>query len=372
MKVLFAVHDWGLGHATRDLPLIRALLDEGHAVRVVSNGRALKLLRSELGDACAFTQLGDIPKPLGRRPFWFYVRMSLAMPAVFWTFRKERRFVRAAVAAEGFDRIVSDSRYGICSPTVPSYYLVHSLRQIIPGRPRRLEKLVEYSQKRLLAGARTLLIPDDAEGGLAGDLCHYLACSWTDRIEYIGIVASVRRLDVPQDVDTFVSVSGAEPQRTFFEQLVLEQAGQLPGRVVVALGRPERAGEVSSDGRVEVHAYMNRAEQERMMNRAKLVVTRSGYTTLMELAQLRRRALLVPTRGQSEQEYLAARLEGLGQMHAVPQGELRLVRDVARAAEYPGLPGRHDTASSVGRFLRVVAGTADQVAPEPTAVGSRG
>ena len=354
MKILFGVHDWGLGHATRDLPLIRVLLREGHTVRVVSNGRALRLLRSELGDTCSFTRLPDIPKPLGPKPFWFYVRMSLAMPAVFWTFHKERRFVRAAVAAEGFDRVVSDSRYGICSATVPSYYIVHSLRQIIPGRPRRLEQLVETSQKRLLAGARRLIIPDDARGGLAGDLCHDLACSWAGRLEYVGIVADVRRLDLARDVDTFISVSGAEPQRTIFERLVLGQVRDLPGRVVVALGRPEQAREVSDDGRVAIYSYMNRAEQEAMLNRARLVVTRSGYTTLMELAELGRPALLIPTAGQSEQEYLAARLERLGQAHFVPQGRLSLAHDVARAATYSGLPDHHSTEASAQRFLRVV------------------
>lgn len=353
--VLFAVHDWGLGHATRDLVLIRALLAAGHRVTVLSHGRALRLLRDELGGACDSVEVRDIPKPLGRRAASFYVRMSLALPIVFWTFRRERRITAELVRERGIDRVVSDSRYGVCHPKVPSFYLVHSLRQIIPGRPRRLEKLVEASQRRLLSGAQRLLIPDQEEKGLAGDLCHGLACDWGGRLEYLGILSSVRRRPVEKDVDCFISISGAEPQRTLFEERVLSQVGGVPGRVVVALGRPD-APSLRSDGRMRVYGYLDRAGTEVMLNRARLVVTRPGYTTLMELAELGKKALLVPTVGQSEQEYLGDRLESLGWMHCVRQRRLDLPRDVKAACGYSGLPLVRPGAESVERFLEAVVG----------------
>jgi UDP-N-acetylglucosamine transferase subunit ALG13 len=354
LNLLFAVHDWGLGHATRDLVLIRGLLDAGHAVTILSNGRALQLLRSELGDACELIALKDIPKPLSRHPSAFYVKMSLSLPVVFWTFHREHQLTEQLCRERRFDRVVSDSRYGVWSREVPSFYLAHSLRQIIPGRPYRLEQLVEASQRRLLAGAHKLLIPDQRENGLAGDLCHDLACDWGDRIEYIGILSSVKRRAAPQDVDVFVSISGAEPQRSFFEELVLGHLRDLPGRIVVALGRPEAEGVQSDDGRVTVHGYLDRRQAEEMMNRARLVVSRSGYTTLMELAELGKHALLVPTVGQSEQEYLGARLEERGEMHTVLQGEFSLKRDVEAAMGYRGLPPMHPTAESVRRFLAAI------------------
>lgn len=356
MKILFAVHDWGLGHATRDLLLIRALLSAGHAVHVLSHGRALQLLRDELGGDCSFTDLPDIPKPLGRRASTFYIKMSLALPAVFWTFRREHQCVRELCRSARIDRVVSDSRFGAAVPDVPSYHLFHSLRQIIPGRPRHLERLVETSQKRLLAHARKILIPDQREGGLAGDLCHSLACDWGDRLEYLGILSSVRRLPVEQDIDYFISISGAEPQRTLFEEIVLRQVRRLRGRIVVALGRPEQHDRVDDDGRVTIHGYLDRHRQEEMLNRARLVVSRPGYTTLMELAEIGRRALLVPTVGQSEQEYLADYHRRLGHLYSVRQHELDLTRDTAVAATYPGLPRMERTNRSVSRFVDVVTG----------------
>jgi UDP:flavonoid glycosyltransferase YjiC (YdhE family) len=360
LNVLFAVHDWGLGHSTRSLILIRGLLGAGHRITLLSHGRALGLLKAELGSACDFIDLPDIPKPLGRRPFWSYVRMSLATPLFFYIFRRERRAVEALLATRGFDRIVSDSRFGVWSPRVPSYFLFHSLRQIIPGRPYRLEQLVECVQRSLLSGARKVLIPDEGEDGLAGELCHQPSCDWSDRLAYIGVLSSVRRLQLPQDIDYFISVSGAEPQRSIFERLVQKQAHRLEGRVVIALGRPTADPYFSDDGRVTVHGYLDREQQQEMMNRAALVVTRSGYTTLMELAELRKKALVTPTVGQSEQEYLADYHEQRGHLHAVKQSDLDLPRDVKIAASYRGLPHMPSTDESVERFLRAVDAEPDQ------------
>jgi UDP:flavonoid glycosyltransferase YjiC (YdhE family) len=356
LRVLFAVHDWGLGHATRCLVLIRGLLDAGHSVTIVSHGRAIELLRQELDERCEVIELRDIPKPLSRRAAAFYVKMSLSMPQVFLTFRRERREVERLCANGRFDRIVSDSRFGICHDDVPSYYLFHSLRQIIPGRPRRLERMVELSQQRLLTNGNKILIPDEAVNGLAGDLCHNVDPSWNGRTEYIGILSSVERTNQESDIDYFVSVSGAEPQRTIFENMVLSQVRQLPGRVVVALGRPDADTSMEQNGRITVYSYLNRVQQQQYMNRARLVITRSGYTTLMELAELGKPALLVPTVGQSEQEYLARHHEERGNLHYVLQHKLNLSKDVEVAATYAGLPSVKPTRESVARFLSIVCG----------------
>jgi UDP:flavonoid glycosyltransferase YjiC (YdhE family) len=355
-KTLFAVQDWGLGHATRDLVLIRALLDAGQAVTVLSTGPALQLLQSELGERCRYVRLRDIPKPISRHAFWFHARMAVSLPLIFATWRRERAFVEQLWERERFDHIVSDSRFGVCLAQVPSYFLTHSLRQIVPGRLRLLENRVERAQHHFLAGARKILVPDEeADGGLAGALCHAMACDWgSERIEYLGILSSLHRQDVDQDVDCFISISGPEPQRTILERIIIRQAPELEGNIVIALGRPESESFALEGGRISIHAYLDRGAQEEVMNRARLVVSRSGYTTLMELAELGRLGLLVPTPGQTEQGYLAEHHERLGHLHRVRQGRLRLAEDVATARGYAGLPAMGSTASAVRRFLNIV------------------
>ncbi|MEF8794417.1 glycosyltransferase [Thiohalorhabdus sp.] len=354
-RILFAVHDWGLGHATRDLVLIRGLLEANNEVVVLSTGRALRLLQEEIGDRCELVELRDIPKPLSRRPAAFYVKMSLALPLVFATFVRERRFARALVARKGIDRIVSDSRFGVALREVPSYYVFHSLRQIIPGRPYYLEKMVECAQKGLLSRARRILVPDEPENGLSGELAHDLSCDWGDRLRYIGALSSVSAQAGQTGVDYFISISGAEPQRTLFEERVLAQVADLPGRVVVALGKPDSETRKPDQDRVVIYNYLNRQDQQAMMNRARLVICRSGYTTLMELAQLHKPALFVPTPGQSEQEHLADYHCHRGHTYAVSQNDLDLPRDVAEAERYPGLPRIRPPEDSVRRFLDAIS-----------------
>lgn len=355
LKCLFAVHDWGLGHATRDLLLIRALLESGHSVTVLSTGRALTLLRNELGHTCEFIDYPDIPKPLGRTAAEFYIRMTLSMPQVLRRFRLERAFTERLCREHGFDRIISDSRMGVVSTRVPSFYIFHSLRQIMPTPLRFLSRWVESQQQRMLSDARLILIPDQEEDGIAGNLCHNMDCDWNGRIEYLGILSSIRSQTIETDIDVFISISGAEPQRSYFEQKILKQVPQLSERrIVITLGRPDLPYRCWQHGGATVHTYLDRAGQQNLLNRARLVVTRSGYTTLMELAELGKRALLVPTVGQSEQEYLAAYHHARGHAHAVTQPRLDLARDIPLAERSSGLPRTLTTDESIRRFLAAV------------------
>ncbi len=355
-RILFAVHDWGLGHASRSLVLIRGLLERGDSVSIVSaRGGGWRMLQSELGTACRFIEYPDIPKPFSRWPAMFYLRMSLATPRVLVRFRQEHRFTEKLVARDRFDAVVSDSRFGMWSREVPSFCLLHSLRQIIPGRPRALERLVEFGQYRLTRGFERILIPDaEADGGLSGDLGHDPAVDWgPGRLQYIGPLSNMACTGGQPDIDSFFSISGIEPQRSLLARRVLDALPRLDGRIVVTLGDPARAGDCRHIGRATIYGYLDRRAQQEMLNRARLVFTRSGYTTLMELAGLGKRALFVPTPGQSEQEYLARFHHQRGHVWSTTQARLELARDLPRAMARPGLPRLHgDTA--VRRFLDLV------------------
>ena len=352
-RILFAVHDWGLGHATRSLVLIRALIALGDAVTILmAESPGLALLRAELGDACEYFEYEDIPKPFSRYPAIFYCRMSLAVPQVWLRFTLEQRLTERLVRERRFDAVVSDSRLGVWSREAPSYCLFHSLRQIIPGRPARLERTVERAQRHLLGHYRAILVPDaDGADALAGDLAHDLDLDWgAGRLVYLGPLSELDGQRVDEDVDYFFSISGVEPHHTMLAQRVLAALPSLPGRVVVALGRPGAAGDVREQGRATIHGYLDRRAQGAMLARSRVTVGRSGYTTLMELAGLGKRALFVPTPGQSEQEYLAKLHRERGHVFSTTQSALDIAADLERAEAAPGLPRlRVDTA--VPRFL---------------------
>ncbi len=355
-RVLFAVHDWGLGHATRSLLLIRALLARGDTVAVLmAPGPGMDLLRSELRGTCEFIEERDIPKPFSRHPAIFYLRMSLDMPRVFALFKREQKLTEKLVAQRGLDCIVSDSRFGVWSREVPSFCILHSLRQLVPFRLRWLEREVERGQRRLLRGFAQILIPDaEADGGISGELGHDPAIDWGEgRLRYIGPLSGVERMDVPEDIDYFFSISGVEPHQSMLTERVLAALPKLRGRIVVTLGKPQRAGEVRTIGHAQVHGYLDRRAQAEMLNRARVVVTRSGYTTLMELANLGKRALFVPTPGQSEQEYLARFHREHGHVWSSTQKELDIPRDLPRAEAASGMP-HIGSAQTVKNFLAAI------------------
>ncbi|MGH8192237.1 MAG: glycosyltransferase [Rhodanobacteraceae bacterium] len=356
-KILYGVYHWGLGHATRSLGLIRALLDRGDEVTIMMQpGSGMRLLQAELGDACEYFPFRDTPAPFSRYPAIFYLRMTAAMPWVLAGYRREHRAVEKLVAKRHFDCVVSDSRFGVWSGAVPSYCIFHSIHQVVPFLSRITERFTEWGQRDLLKGYTKILIPDAAEnGGLSGWLGHDPDFDWGDgRLVYLGPLSSVPRMEVEQDIDVFFSVSGIEPQRGLLKDLVLEALPKVSGKVVVTLGRPEDDGQCREVAGATVYGYLDRERQAEMLNRARLVMTRSGYTTLMELAGLGRKALFVATPGQSEQEYLARFHRERGHVWSVDQKHLDIPRDLERARAASGIP-RMDTTASVGNFLAAIA-----------------
>ncbi len=335
MRILYGVGSWGLGHATRSLAVLERLLAAGAHITVVSAGRALALLREELDGRCALLAWPDVPQTISRTAWGFYLRSALAVPAMLRVMAAERAATAALHRRSRFDRIVSDNRYGIQHPAVPSFHIAHSLRFIAPGRVRPIELVLEAFNYRWFARLRKVIVPDDPQDRLAGDLAHGLRVFPASLLAYVGPLCSVRPLPAPQDVDVFVTISGPEPQRTLLERQVLRQLPGLPGRVVVALGRPGSSGPAA--GGAEVYPYLDRRRQQEMLARARVVVSRSGYTTLCELATLGKRAVLVPTPGQTEQVYLARYHDRRGTVLAACQHTLDLATDTARAAARPGL-----------------------------------
>ena len=229
--------------------------------------------------------------------------------------------------------------------------------QIIPLTDR-LDYLAGFAMNHGFCEAAEKLMGVEVppRGRYIRTLAHELYWPKRERYYYAGVLSSTQKMDVPEDVDLFISISGPEPQRTELERIVLGQLDKLADlkRVVIALGKPEVTEVSHPAANVEVHGFLDRARQQEMMNRARMIVSRSGYTTVMEIAELGKKALFTPTPGQTEQVYLSAFYEKSGQFHSVSQYRLDLARDVAAARTYRGLEGRHSTPENVDRLFREV------------------
>jgi len=348
MKILFGVFDWGLGHATRDVPLLTALLQK-HEVHILSTGRALTLLQAHFGERCTYYDVPSVNPPYTKTRL-FKLRFSLTAPRMARDLRRARKHSETIIA-QGFDKVISDCRYDVYDRPENSYLINHQLRfKAPPGAQRVLERWLAWRMKKY----RYVFVPDYEDKNLTGILSHRLLYFPPERVKYLGVLSHLRKRDLPQNIDYFISLSGPEPQRTVLEEKIFEQVPQLHGKVVIAGGKPQTPAGTRTDN-VEYYGFLNSERQEDMMNRAKFVVARSGYTTMMELAELEKtKVLLIPTPGQTEQEYLADHCERHNYFHHVSQYRLRLAKDIENLKDATGFIPPWKTCESVRRFLEAI------------------
>lgn len=334
-RALFAISSLGLGHATRTLVVLRETLRQGYAITIVSSGTALEFLRRELSDEAAveFRELADYPaleRGTGWRLYWY---LLLDLLRTWRLIRQERREVQRL--AGHYDFIFSDGRYGFHSPWAPSFILTHQVAFMPPKGLREAAWLTEHVNVAALRRFDEIFIPDYPfpSANLAGHLAHthYLhRCSH----RYVGILSSYSRLDLKQDIDYLFVISGylLEHKDSFIRNL-LGQALALPGRKVFVLGTANPAGEDYDSYRredLEILPMASGEQRQTLFNRARCVVSRAGYTTVMDLVEHNKRALLIPTPNQTEQEYLAYYLSSHGYYACRTQDEgLDLARALA-------------------------------------------
>lgn len=359
-KIVFALNSYGLGHATRSLPLIQASARAGYTVYVIAYGRSLAFLRRELGaKVTKYFALPDYSfskvfsqKGFSSRKFFLNSPLFIREVSVeHETFlRLDRKY--------HFDIVISDSRAGIYLPDRPSYLLSNQLKHSIRRMPFVAALFTERFMLKVAQNFTKIIVPDTKNNSISGRLTHNFRFFKPQDVEYIGILSMLRHKRVKQDIDYFISISGPEPQRTVFEAKIMSALPGLQGKkVVITLGEPEKAGFHKKQGTVDIYGLLSRRKQEEIMNRAKLVVTRSGYSTVMDLAELEKKALYIPTSGQPEQEYLASYHKKLKNNYAVRLKRLSLPRDLEIAKKYPGYKTRHKTADSIDRFLALIGGS---------------
>lgn len=210
--------------------------------------------------------------------------------------KKEKRWLEEHLEFNSYDIIYSDNRYGFYHPSVHSVLLTHQLA--LPG-PKALLFLPQLVLNKNLKNFNTIEIPDyDTANKLSGSLSEnktHIPCS------FIGPLSQVKFLQVPLKKQLLLILSGPEPQRSRFAKDILEETSQLGFKVIVA----GESNVISANSNVTQLGYCNAKQLEELMNESSHIVCRSGYSTLMELDSIQKKAILIPTSGQYEQEYLA-------------------------------------------------------------------
>ncbi|MCK6690850.1 MAG: glycosyltransferase [Thermoanaerobaculia bacterium] len=325
-RILVAPLNWGLGHVTRCIPMIQELEQLGVEVVLGSDGVALHLLKAEF----PHMQVLELPsyriRYQSNNMVW---NIGRQLPRIVWAVRSEQWVTERAVRALGINGILSDNRYGCFSRRANSVMLTHQLHLRVPG------PALEWSANRVLRLALSkfdaVWVPDAAgEDCLSGELSHGPAVH--PKTHFAGVLSRMRAYDREYEYDVAVVLSGPEPQRSILEQRLMDQAISLPQKFIFVQGRTQAKKHYYAADNVEVVSYLTSRDLNDVLLASKTLVCRSGYSSIMDLVALGKKAILIPTPGQTEQEYLIQNLDAIdllagimnvGRTSGIPAGEYR-------------------------------------------------
>jgi uncharacterized protein (TIGR00661 family) len=303
--ILVAVLDWGLGHATRCVPVINCLLKNNCRVSIAGNGASLTLLKQE------FPQLSfyELPSYNVKYPAhgFFFTYLFFQSPRIFRAINLERKQVEKLVIENQIDAIISDNRYGCYSEKVPSVFITHQLNIQLSALLRWIKIAVDYMNHHFIKKFDTCWVPDFPDSRLSGKLSE----AGKLKVRFTGAISRFCLSDVAVESELVVGlVSGPEPQREIFEKLLIREFKILNRPCLIVRGLPKLTAEKVSDGNLTLITHAPANEMERIISKAEIIIARSGYSTIMDLYALRKkRVIFIPTPGQTEQEYLAGYLK---------------------------------------------------------------
>lgn len=297
-RILVAPLNWGLGHVTRCIPVIQELERMGAEVFLASDGVALHLLRAEFPHLPVFELPSYRIRYDSPNMVW---NIGKQLPRILWAIRSEYQETARLIQMHNIQAVISDNRYGCYHPVANSVLLTHQLHLRVPGMSRVVNRLLHVA----FANFKAIWVPDVAESpGLSGDLSHGEPFVHSD-VRYVGVLTRMQAYEYELEYDVAVVLSGPEPQRTILEQRLLEQAMFMPHKFIFVQGKTQAKTHHYAAENVEMVSYLTSRELNDVLMASKVVVSRSGYSSIMDLAGIGKKAILIPTPGQTEQEYLA-------------------------------------------------------------------
>jgi UDP:flavonoid glycosyltransferase YjiC (YdhE family) len=335
-RVLVAPLDWGLGHATRCIPIIRQLLERTCEVYIAGNGRSLELLKVEFPGLNFFVLAPYDPVyPVSGGMAW---KMASQLPKFISTIRREHEQLEEIMREHSIDLVISDNRYGCWSARVRSVFITHQSNILMPERFGWLAGGVRWANERMMKKFWACWIPDlPGDRSLAGTLADLDDLHPSISYRHIGILSRFTRpVRVEKQFDLLCIFSGPEPQRTLLEKIVARQLTGSGFRTAIVRGIPPSEKQDNLDVKAHVLAFASSGELEDLLNRSEVVLARSGFSTVMDLAKLGKKAIFIPTPGQTEQQYLASQLLKKGIAYAIAQDRFDLIKAWEASLAYKG------------------------------------
>jgi uncharacterized protein (TIGR00661 family) len=305
-KILIAPLDWGLGHATRCIPLISYFLSLNCEVIIAASPASKALLEAEF-PTLRFLHLNSYNIVYSKNKRWMPFKILIQIPKILRAVNEEHEWLKKLLFTEQFDAIISDNRYGFYSQKVFSVFITHQLQ--IRTSLNFAKDFLRRKTYKQVNKFNECWVPD-FEGNLniAGKLSHPKTLPEIP-VKYIGVLSRFKQKKHESNVYKYlIIISGPEPQRTIFEETVLAFAKSGKEKILIIRGKPEEKKSIEENSNYKIHNHLTTTELENAFNSSEFIISRCGYTSVMEILALQKKSILIPTPGQTEQEYLAKHL----------------------------------------------------------------
>jgi len=331
LRILISPLDWGLGHTTRCVPLIAYMQQLGHVITFAGNEWQRAYI-TETFPGIDTIHIDGYEVHYPRQGWEFMLNLFRQIPRLLKTIKKEHAALMNITATRQFDAIISDNRYGLYHPTIPSVIMTHQLLAKSGMGAIFDDILRRIHYRRLQWYSQCWVIDVPGKPNLSGTLGNPRVIP--DNAKFLGLLSQI----TPQqgtEQHLMILLSGPEPQRTILSEILWKQVQDHKGKVVFVEGSNNATKPQSIPTHISYYTRITKEQLEPLLVAASMVICRSGYSTVMDLVALGKKAIFIPTPGQTEQEYLGAHLHKEGVYYCAHQSHFNLQKALVGAAKFP-------------------------------------
>ena len=298
-NIIVAPLNWGLGHATRCVPIINSLIKNNFTPIIASDGHSLVFLQKE------FPDLETLELPSYNIFYGKNLKLSLLLqvPKIWNTVKKEQKLIANFIAKNNnVIGLISDNRFGVRSNKVTSIYITHQLNVLFGFATFLTSKI----HQNIINTFDECWIPDSLNSEFSGKLSEGKKIKISHK--YIGVLSRFKKEYISKNINVLVINSGVEPNRTSFERKLKKELLKSDKKIVLIQGKIETQQKIYEKKNIKIYNFMLSKELQSAINSSEIIICRSGYSSIMDLAVLQKKVFFIPTKNQTEQEYLASYL----------------------------------------------------------------
>jgi len=335
--------NWGLGHATRCIPVIKALIKYDFQPILAGDGDSIRLLRQEFPEL-TYYELPSTEVVYAEKGNFLKYKLLAQAPKLMRAVKLEKKRTQEIHKLEKLSGIISDNRFGVRSDDIPSIYITHQL-QVLSGATTALSS--QY-HRQIINKFKECWVPDFESNELAGKLSK--PGKGKLALKYIGPLSRFSRHPQNKRWDIVAVLSGPEPQRGILEAKIKEELRSYSGKSLIVKGVVEGKQKMESEGNLTIVNFMLHEELCDVIEQGELILSRSGYSSVMDLYELGAKAYFIPTPGQFEQEYLAEHLKQKGYADFSEQASFYLNK-LMNMKNYEGFGHKKTSKNNLDRSL---------------------